>query len=101
MICSIVLVIFNPKPKSLSAAMIFAIPVEDRIDINMKPNVDKLSSEMNEMRSCQQKYTNILAQSLNLPECTFCYRVDCAHDFYPGQHSNELLNECSVLEAST
>ena len=27
--------------------MIFAIPVEDRIDTNVKPNVDKSNSEMN------------------------------------------------------
>ena len=46
-ICSIVLVIFNPKAKAFSPAMIFGIAVEDRIDTNVKPNVDKSNSEMN------------------------------------------------------
>ena len=63
-ICSIVLVIFNPKPKAFSPAMIFAIPVEDRIDTNVKPNVDKSSSEMNELRYCHTKIFNIKTTSI-------------------------------------
>ena len=36
-ICSIVLVVFDPEPESFSPAMVAIDPVEDSIEFNMKP----------------------------------------------------------------